>query len=216
MVVYAEFEISADRFRIGRAFSHFPGVQVRLDRIVPIGDAVVPFIWVRNADPHDVVQQAMAEEAVEQITVLHEEPGGETLFRVVWNRRFRDTVVAIDEADIALLSGTGTETRWRFEFRAVERSSLATFQRDLDELGIPVTVLRLHERDTKGEATRLLTDAQVEALRLAHERGYFSEPRESDLETLARELGISRQAFAGRIRRGMDNLLTSAFPEADR
>jgi predicted ester cyclase len=47
MVVYAEFEIPADGFRIGRAFRQLPDVEVELERVVPTGDSVIPFIWFK-------------------------------------------------------------------------------------------------------------------------------------------------------------------------
>ncbi len=41
MVVYAEYEIPADAFRIGRAFGQLPDVEVELERIVPTGPDIV-------------------------------------------------------------------------------------------------------------------------------------------------------------------------------
>jgi len=94
MVVYAETAVPASSFSIGRAFAELPGVAVEMDRIVPTVDAVVPFVWVRGASPEDVVRVTRAHGAVEEIRRLHEEDG-RTLYRVVWNRAFRDAVVHI-------------------------------------------------------------------------------------------------------------------------
>ncbi len=51
------------------------------------------------------------------------------------------------------------------------------------------------------------TVQQQEALVVAYERGYFSEPRETSLEELGEELGISPTAVGGRLKRGMKSLV---------
>lgn len=211
MVVYAEFDIPAEGMRIGRAFSKLPGVRVELDRIVPLANTVVPFLWVRGADPDDVLRVTRADGAVERIRVLNTEDDW-TLFRVEWNRTFRDAVVAIAEGDMALLSGVGTEDQWRFELRAPSREPLSAFRNYLQSNGVPVTVVGLtqvergRERHPGG-----LTGPQLEAIRLAYTRGYFREPREVTLETLARDVGITRQAFGGRLTRAIENVLASTL-----
>ena len=217
MVVYAEYELPADGFRIGRAFAKLPGVEVELERVVPTGDAVIPFIWVRGADPNDVVRITREERAVEHIRVLCREAVGSTQYRVVWNRTFRDAVVAVAEADLTLLSGTGTADVWRFEFRAPDKRPLAAFREHLRANDIPMSLTRVHEVDApRGAGDDRLTDAQLTALRLAFDRGYFDEPRESSLEDLAAELEITRQAFSGRLRRGLDTILEERLRRTDR
>lgn len=209
MVLYATFEVPSEGFRIGHAFGQFPDVLVELDRIVPTVDAVVPFVWVRGAD-HEAVVRVMREEgAVEHIEAVSVEDDEWTLYRAVWNRAFRDAVVAIDEADLTLLSGEGTAERWRFELRAASNAPLSEFRTYLAEHGVPVTVVQLTELtpDREWDSSRL-TESQLEALVLAHDRGYFDEPRAVTLDVLASEVDISRQAFSGRLRRGIDNLLT--------
>ncbi|ODR83566.1 hypothetical protein BG842_19270 [Haladaptatus sp. W1] len=212
MVVYAELKIPADGFVIGQAFSSLPDVQVELERVVPTVDTVVPFVWVRGADPDDVIQVTRAHGAVEHIAVLDEYEAQGTLFRIVWRRAFRDAIVAIAESDMTLLSATGTAEEWQFELRAPSNAPLAEFQHWLHSEGVPLTILRLTNTELKREQQQYgLTASQHEALRLAYERGYFNEPHETTLETLATELGISRQSFGGRLRRGFQNLVASTL-----
>ncbi len=52
-----------------------------------------------------------------------------------------------------------------------------------------------------------LTDTQQEALILAYERGYFESPRKITMAELGEELGISQQAVASRLRRGIKHVL---------
>lgn len=61
-----------------------------------------------------------------------------------------------------------------------------------------------------------LTPAQGEALRAAHEAGYFSVPREADASEVAAELGISKSAFLERLRRGQAALFGQLFESSER
>jgi len=213
MVVYAEVTIPASEFRIGRAFAELPRVRVGLDRVVPTADAVVPFFWVRGANPDDVVHATREHGAVEDISVL-DQTGDETLYRVVWNRRFRDTVVSIADSDIALMSGTGTADEWTFAFRAESREPLSTFLRGLRADGTPVTVVRLTDERRRVERRQgSLTPSQSEALRAAYARGYFEAPRAVTLDELAADTEISSQAFGGRLRRAVAKLVAAKVDE---
>lgn len=62
-------------------------------------------------------------------------------------------------------------------------------------------------------ADAAITEAQEEALVLAYDREYFDSPREVTLEELADELGISQQAVASRLRRGLRGVLGTALSE---
>lgn len=56
-----------------------------------------------------------------------------------------------------------------------------------------------------------LTPAQEEALRVAHDVGYFSVPRETTAADAAAELGISKSAFLERLRRGQRSVFGRLF-----
>lgn len=207
MVVYAEIAIPATGFSIGQAFGELPDVLVEMDRIVPTPIAVIPFIWVEGARPDDVVQATYAHDAAEDIRVLNE-VDGRTLYRVVWKPGFRDTVVSISESGLSLLSGIGTSEEWRFEFRSETKAPLSEFVTELKDAGVPFTLVRLTDhRPARHRDSHRLTSAQFEALHLAYTEGYFEEPRAVTLDALATRVGITRQAFAGRIRRACDTLI---------
>ncbi|MFW6458675.1 MAG: helix-turn-helix domain-containing protein [Halodesulfurarchaeum sp.] len=56
-----------------------------------------------------------------------------------------------------------------------------------------------------------VTEKQWVAGKLAVERGYFKQPRETTIEELAAELGISQQAFSRRLTVVKEKLLTQLF-----
>lgn len=78
------------------------------------------------------------------------------------------------------------------------------------ENGFEFDVLELDQHgraDPDFKRADLVTDQQREALLMALEEGYFTEPREMSLEELAQALGLSSTAAAGRLRRGMKSLV---------
>lgn len=81
---------------------------------------------------------------------------------------------------------------------------------------VGVTVERIHPLGdgTRGDAASPwdLTPAQEEALRVAHEAGYFGVPKGATAAEVAEHLGISKSAFLERLRRGQSALFDGAFP----
>jgi len=137
----------------------------------------------------------------------------EYLLRVEWTLEYDGVLSTLTETEIPLIKAVGTNRQWTFDVRADDRSDIATFQKRCRELKIPITLTKLHALtpiETDTEAT--LTDPQREALVLAYERGYFNSPREVTMEELGAELGITQQAVASRLRRGIDQILGERFP----
>ena len=56
-----------------------------------------------------------------------------------------------------------------------------------------------------------LTAKQLEALELAYSRGYYRQPRETDLTTLAEELDVSKSAVSQRLRAAESKLLMAVL-----
>jgi len=64
------------------------------------------------------------------------------------------------------------------------------------------------KRYPDGMTHPLLTRKQMEAISLAHSRGYYEIPRESEIEQLSKKLGIKRVAMQERIRRAEKKIIT--------
>lgn len=207
MSTVAEFTLAADEFHLGGLFQRLPAVTIELERVVPTGTGVVPYLWVsgvREAAVREVVASHPAietMEVVDSIDDLH-------LIRAEWYSDHDGLLQSIADSGVSLLSGSGTATEWVFEIRAQERESIATFQELCQTRGLPIriTAVRRLSEDLVSEKYGL-TPAQHEALRVAYDRGYFDDPRETTLEEVASSLGISRQALAARLRRAYRNLL---------
>ncbi|WP_254279682.1 bacterio-opsin activator domain-containing protein [Haloarcula marina] len=207
----ADFTLPATEFPLGRVFEDRPDATFELDRVVPSGDTVMPYFWVSDAGADMAAITALLTELPElRSAELLVDTGTKGLFRAEWEPEFMGIMAAIAATGVTVLTASGSADGWRFEIRATELGQLSTFQRHCADSGVNVTLVRISQLTEAGsDAAYDLTPEQREALLLAFERGYYDDKRGVDQTELAAELGISRQAFASRLRRGYRALIGS-------
>jgi len=201
-----EFTVPTSACALGRSLGGEAGASLELDRIVPIDDTIMPYFWVSGRDPEAFATAARAESAVETISIVDAVEDG-TLFAARWNHEEAGTLFAIARSGGVLLDAGATSERWRFEVRFDDREAVAEFRSFCDERGVPLSIERVTTASPRTDGRYGLTAEQQEALAVAYQRGYFQEPRRATLEDVAREIGISPRALAGRLRRGQARLL---------
>lgn len=207
MATEARFTVPSDEFPLGTVFEQLPGVTVDLERIVPGSEMVIPYFWVRGAATDDIEAAFQKHEGVKDLRLI-DSVEDEYLLRVEWVPEYEGVLTALAETEIPLLEATGTNEQWTFEIRGDDRSDVAEFQHLCRERDLPVTLTALHALTPVETATdAVLTDLQEELLVLAYERGYFDSPRDVTMTELGDELGISQQAVASRLRRGIRRIL---------
>ncbi|GAB6880345.1 hypothetical protein JCM17823_26190 [Halorubrum gandharaense] len=207
MATEATFTVPSDQFPLGSVFTQRPTVTVELERIIPSKEMVIPYFWVRGTEADDLESAFNDHPSVENIRLV-DSVEDEHLLRVEWMLDYDDVLTVLSETNVTLIAATGTKRQWTLEVRGDARSSLADFQRRCREVDIPITLTKLHaltplETDTEAA----LTDKQQEALALAYECGYFESPREVTMDELGEQLGITQQAVAARLRRGIKHVL---------
>lgn len=211
MATETTFTVAADQFPLGTVFDQLPGVTVDLERLIPARDVVIPYFWVRGTEVDDIESAFTKHPGVEDIRLV-DSVEDEYLLRVEWAVDYDDVLTILTETEVPLLSATGTSEQWTFEIRGDDRSDIADFQRRCREHDIPITLTELHAlTPVETAAESALTEPQQEALLLAYERGYFESPREVTMEELGEELGISQQAVASRLRRGIKHVLANTL-----
>lgn len=226
MASIAEFTLSAAEFPLGRVFERWPAATLELDRVVPNADTVTAYFWVlRPAEGGETRAEDGAFEAVRDLfdglpelrsATLMDAVGDRGLFRAEWDPEYAGIMRAIAVTGVTALSASGSADGWVFELRATESGQFSEFQRYCADHDIRVTLTRLNRlSETAPGAEYGLTPEQREALLQAYEGGYYEETRATDRATLASELGISRQAFAARLRRGHRNLIESTLVRGD-
>ena len=211
MATEATFTVPSDQFPLGSIFEPFPGVTVELERIIPGTDYLTPYFWVRGVEIDDIEAQFTDHPGVNDIRLI-DSVNDQYLLRVEWATSYDGILSTLAETEVPLIGAEGTHEQWTFDIRGDDRSDIAAFQRRCRELDIPITLTELHSLtplDTGVESG--LTESQHEALVLAYERGYFDSPRKVTMTDLGEELGISQQAVASRLRRGLKHVLRNTL-----
>ncbi|MFB6310759.1 MAG: helix-turn-helix domain-containing protein [Salinirussus sp.] len=117
-----------------------------------------------------------------------------------------------------ILAGESHGEQWQFTLQFPDHHSVSVFNERIRERNIEEEVLSVENPWVIGVGSDTeLTDAQREALALAHRHGYFEIPRRISTKALADKLGISDQAMSERLRRGIDSMIESAvsMPEPE-
>jgi predicted DNA binding protein len=211
MSVILEFTLAWDEFALGRALGSGSDRQIELERIVPAGDTVIPFFWVVGERPERLEADVEASEYVENLAVV-DRVGDHTLYRVEWTGEYEDLLEGVLETEETILQAKCTEN-WYFQLRFLDHEHVADFYNYCTDHDIAIHIERTYTLTEESLRGRMfdLTPEQREALVLALNRGYFSTPRETDMDALAAELGISQQAFSSRLRRGEQKVLENVL-----
>lgn len=214
MSVIAGVSVPAEEFALGHLLEVRPGVQIRLESMVPTGETMIPYFWVESPDI-DAVEGALWESPMVQDVAIVDRVGNEALFRVAWEEDVDGLIEGIREADSVILGGNGHGDHWTFQLRFPEYDDLSSFYRAVVEKGISMDLESVHDPIDRADTPGMtLTDEQREALVVALDEGYFSVPRGITLVELAEKLGISDSAVSQRIRRGLTKVLeTGLFRE---
>lgn len=211
MSVTLEFTIDSQDFKLGEVLSGTPSMHLELERIVPTGAMIMPFIWA-TGDNHDEFEaQVKANPAVKQFLAL-DMVEDSALYRIEWHGDPTDLIEGIAKADAVVLEAQGNE-KWKFRLRFPDHDKLSLFHNFILEHNIPIHIDRTYtmtETTERGHQFDLSQEQRV-ALVLAAKRGYFATPREVSLDTLAEELGISEQAVSNRIRRGNEKIINQVL-----
>lgn len=206
MATVMEFSSPVEEFPLGTVFENLPEVTVELERLIPHGSLIIPYFWVRGAAAEDIESAFEAHAGVVDIKLI-DSVDDEYLMRAEWEGTYFGVLSALATANIVVLSGIGTKDGWHFEVRSESREAISEFQTSCQNHDIQIQITAVHALlPVQGDGYEL-TDTQREALMLAYERGYFNSPRETSLEEIAEELGITQQSLSSRLKRGHRRLI---------
>lgn len=206
MSVITEFTIPADAFALDATFETVPDVAIEIERLATHSRKwIMPFLWATSSDI----------EAVE--TALHDDPSTDEVrtldidgdigyFTVHWSEEIQELVDEIVDRHGIMQEAEAIDGTWYFKFQFVDRNALEDFQTSFHERGNSFELERLYDGTAPKEREFDLTTEQREALVTALKLGYFSIPREAQIDELAAELGISANAVSERLRRATANL----------
>ena len=211
MSVILEFSIANDGFQLGEVLTGQPDMHLELERVVPTGQMIMPFVWATGENHAAFEEKVRAHPLVKELRIL-DKFSDSALYRIEWDDSPTDLIEGIAQSDGIVLEARGG-SRWTFRLRFPDHDKLSSFHNFVLERDLPIHIDRtytLTEPTDHGHRFDLSTE-QREALLLALERGYFASPSEIELEALADELDISRQALSTRIRTANEQVLQKAL-----
>lgn len=214
MSVIAELSVPVEDLPLGRALAATPEMEVELERIVPTGDATLPFFWAWGDDVDAFVAALADDGGIESVTVLDRVSDG-ALLRATWTAE-PGLIEAVVESEATLLEVVRRDGAWRFRLRSPDREAIADLQRYCAAHGIDLRLNWIHSVEAVEAGEQYgLTDDQRAAVMAAFEAGYFDEPRGTTLEELSTQFDVSPRAVSKRMRRGLRNLVAATLGTAE-
>lgn len=211
MVLVTEFSLAVDAFALADTLEAFPEVTVESDRLAAHSPGVtMPSFWATGDLPGDFDDAIASDPTVETLESTSE-VGDDRIYYVRWVDDVVDLVERIIDHEGVILEATGGEDEWRLRIRFLTRDQVQDFQSYFDERGPTFRLERLFEPRRRGHRRGDLTPEQFQALSVAADAGYFGVPRQTSIEAVAEELGISHQAASERLRRGTDRLIDDSL-----
>jgi hypothetical protein len=171
------------------------------------------YFWASGGDLDELEQQLERDGTIEDFAFLTE-VRDRRLYRVTFTEDVRERLAYPDAAELDMVYLRVVQQNGRSHIRAqvVSRDALRNYRDCCERRGLTFVLERLYQEDSDDDTLRYgLTERQREALVLAHRRGYFGATRETDLQAIADELDISRQALADRLRRGHEHLIANTL-----
>ena len=212
MVVCANVRLPLSEFPLDGVFEDRPSVRVELERTIPTGRGAAPFLRVDSEDREWVSRAVGRDDAVESAAVVDAVDEG-VLLRVVWRTGSVPFLRILAETDAACLDAIGRADGWSFQLRHPSHDAFSSWcqrcaGRDIE---LAVESVRNTGRPRRDGVGPTLTEPQREALTAALARGYFAVPRQTTLQALSEQLGISDTATSQRIRRGVRRVLAETL-----
>jgi len=211
MAVIVEFTLDAEAFPFGRSTSGDPDVRVQLERVIPLREGRIPFVWATGQNLDEFEHHLRNSDIVKNVEVLTR-VGDSVLYYTEWYTDKETFLNGLGETGGTIMEAHGDST-WSFTVRFQNHADLTRFHQFFQDEEFPVYIERITglDDDPGTEYGFGLTQAQRETLIMAVEDDYFAIPRETSLDDIAAELDISSQAVSERIRRGTETVLRKAL-----
>jgi predicted DNA binding protein len=207
-----EVAIPADTLALGDALEAVPDTTFELLRTVPTGtEDLMPFLLAKGPDCERVREALVADPSVagvETVATLAEE----CLYEVEWDPHTEARLSVVCEERGAVLQARASTDRWLFRLLFPDRNSVSSTYAHCQSFGISFEVNAIYELTTSIRRDRHgLSPNQYETLEQTLECGFYEVPRETNLQELATQFGVSHQALSERIRRAHGTIVENAL-----
>lgn len=201
MTTMAEIRVPAETTVLAEAFERLPTLDVRMENVVATEQGeVMPFVWLSGGTEREIESALTADPTATEIRKV-DSSEDEYLYKVTFVDGIHVLTEIIFECDGTILEATGRNRSWTLLLRFLERERFARAYEQFERYDFRVEILDIHTPDADSNGRGTLTEEQHEILREAYELGHYEVPRGTTLDSIADELGISRQAASERLRR---------------
>lgn len=220
MTTITMLTVPCEDFALSTTASAVPDVRARCEAVVETGaNTVIPLIWIRTSNFEAFDDALEGDPTVTDATVLTDQDD-RRLYRMEWTRPVHLLLEMIVNGEGILLDASLDDDHWTLRLLHATRETAHQMVEFCESHEFSLTVRSIREMDSAPPTRYGLSEAQYQALQVAHRRDYFSVPRALTLQDLADELGISHQAASERLRRGFDRIIretiaSDPFPPVD-
>ena len=201
---------------LGTSVSHAPAVDVSLEQRTMTPDGSLDATIRASGSDLDAFEDGLdADETVSRWIPVGG-AGPWKLYRTRFTERATGSLDYDGWADgrAVFPSAERTERAWTVEALMPDRTVLQQFKANCEANDVQFDLLQVSETDQLGGGRQFgLTDLQAETLFEVYERGYYSVPRDANLEDIATPLGVSHQALSERLRRGVGSLIETTIAD---
>jgi predicted DNA binding protein len=210
-----EVEIPASALALAETFECAPDAEVRLERTVGgPHDPTPPFVWFHGVEADRIADLLAADGSVAAAEKFGEDSDAH-LYEVTFDAGICSFVEAIFERGGVVVRATATDGVWTFQLRFADRSDVGEVFDDEFIRTYEATVTRLYGSSDAPSVRAGVTEKQRRALEIAFEMGYYAVPRDVDLRSVGKQLGVSRQAVSERLRRAHEMLVADFLGERE-
>ena len=211
MTTVADLHVPAADTVLGSVFESTPSIVCEMEQVIASSGHR---LWLAGAERAEIESALEASPSVASHTPVLDGEG-----RWLYEVEFADSGVNVFEviADETgtVLSASASDGRWHLTARFADREDVSRVYDRLVDRDVTANLVRLTDLTETQSSTTGLTPKQYETLVAAHEYGYFGIPRETSMQELAGQLGVSHQALSERLRRAYRALVATELNAAE-
>ena len=211
MTTVVDLNIHATDTVMGSVFEAVPSITCEMEQAIASEGYR---LWIAGPDHQEIGVALEDDPTIEAYSALLS--GDE---RWLYDLEFTDDAVdvfdVIADGQGTVLNASATDGRWKLRVRFPERDDVSRTYDDLVDRDATVDLVRLTDLTEESLPEHGLTPKQYETLLAAHEHGYFTIPRETSMQELADELGVSHQALSERLRRAYRTLVATELDDVE-
>lgn len=201
--------LPTEEFALDETLTTVPDLSVECASLVTAGETgPLPLLWFQTTNP-EMLAAALENDptVIAADALVHTDD--RHLYRMEWEPSLGWLCQLLLTSQAILQTASASERHWHVEILYPSRETLSQTSEYCEQYNLSFEIDAIHTLDPDQTTQYGLTPPQYEALTLACERGYFTVPREVDLETVADDLGVSHQALSERLRWGHKTLINS-------